>query len=397
VGASSLSRRALVPPWGSNPRPQDRAAALPRACGRSAPDCVLGRWVAARSVRESHGLQRGRVGVERQQRLVHGRQCVRPRLHTVPRCPRLRSPAGGSHAPPAALGRCLGGGRGESIPCLRELWVVVVGSSPTVATDISVRRLTRGLRGGWGARSVLQRLGLQRGPVGVECWQRPVHGRQCVRPRLHTAPNCPRCVHPSRGMSLSTPFTGIQSPPAAAERCIGRGGGVGAPSLSRRALVPPWGSNPRPQDRSAALPRACGCAAPQGVRGAWGACAQCLATPPARASASTARSSQGATTAARTIATRAASRAPEPLEADGHLCIYMHRLDTARVHAQNCISRQSNEINDTLGKWGVASHSATLYRVWKCQSQLISWVLHRPIVCTRPQTRSSIFSPAVAG
>jgi hypothetical protein len=133
VGASSLSRRALVPPWGSNPRPQDRAAALPRACGRSAPDCVLGRWVAARSVRESHGLQRGRVGVERQQRLVHGRQCVRPRLHTVPRCPRLRSPAGGSHAPPAALGRCLGGGRGESIPCLRELCVVVVTTSPTAA------------------------------------------------------------------------------------------------------------------------------------------------------------------------------------------------------------------------------------------------------------------------
>jgi hypothetical protein len=180
-------------------------------------------------------------------------------------------------------------------------------------------------------------------------------------------------------------------PPSAASGGVG----VGASSLSRRALVPPWGSNPRPQDRAAALPRACGCAAPHGARGAWGACAQCLATPPARASASTARSTCCAS-AAQTRATRAASRALEPLTAGGDLCIYMHRLDTARVHAHNCISRQSNEINDTLGKWGVASHSATLYRVWKCQSQLISWVLHRPIVCTRPQTRSSIFSP-VAG
>eukprot|EP01047_Picozoa_sp_COSAG01_P042166 COSAG01_NODE_3666_length_5799_cov_5.810957_2_plen_296_part_00 len=80
---------------------------------------------------------------------------------------------------------------------------------------------------------------------------------------------------------------------------------------------------------------------------ACGACAQCSLAPPARASASAAPSAQGATIVARTIATRAASRAPEPLQAGGHLCIYMHRLDTARVHAHICISRQSNEISDT--------------------------------------------------
>jgi surface protein len=285
----------------------------------------------------------------------------------------LRSPAGGSHAPPAALGRCLGGGRGESIPCLRELWVVVVGSSRAhAAADTRAE-------GGWGVRSVRRRHGLQRGPVGVECQQRHEHGKQCVRPRLRHVPRCPRvCPQPGEGtllpqllspafggawgrlasagvrcptVGLEPPTTrsgrsaatgvwmsrpsrrawgggwliavfygatafngdlsawnvssvldmaqsacgpasatspacprlrsqagGSHAPPAAAERCLrmGRRGGV---RLRPACAVPPWGSHPRPQDRSAALPRACGCAAPQGVRGAWGACAQCSGTP----------------------------------------------------------------------------------------------------------------------
>jgi hypothetical protein len=166
---------------------------------------------------------------------------------------------------------------------------------------------------GWGARSVRQRLGLQRGPVGVERWQRLKHEPKCVCFRLRR-PQLPSCVHPSRGKSLSTPPTGIQSPSRRALHRGGAGAGGRLASAGVRLLVPPWGSNPRPQDLAAALPRACGCAAPQGVRGAWGACAQCSSAPPARASASTARSARSATTA-QGRATRAASRAPEPVQA----------------------------------------------------------------------------------
>jgi hypothetical protein len=134
VGASSLSRRALSHRGARTP---DHKIVPQRCHGRVAVRPLtarVGRWVRARSVLRRHGLQRRPVGVECQQRHDHGRQCVRPRLHTAPRCPRVRSPTGGSHAPPAALGRCLGGGRGESIPCPRQLCVVVVGSSPTGAT-----------------------------------------------------------------------------------------------------------------------------------------------------------------------------------------------------------------------------------------------------------------------
>jgi hypothetical protein len=138
-----------------------------------------------------------------------------------------------------------------------------------------VRRLTHGRAGGWGARSVLLYRGLQRRPVGVECWQRHDHVPECVRPRLHTAPRCPR-LRSRAGGSHSPPhppeFTLRPQPPSAAS---GEGGG-GASSLSRRALVPPWGSNPRPQEP---LPRACGCPALEGVCWAVCGCAQCSTAP----------------------------------------------------------------------------------------------------------------------
>jgi hypothetical protein len=106
---------------------------------------------------------------------------------------------------------------------------------------------------------------------------------------------------------VCTPAGGSHSPPAAGECCLG--GEVGASSLSWRAFVPPWGSNPRPQDLAAALPRACGSTAPEGVCGAVGACAQCSPTP--RPSTATCR--RGMSAASSTCGTvRTAPLPPSP-------------------------------------------------------------------------------------
>eukprot|EP01047_Picozoa_sp_COSAG01_P069387 COSAG01_NODE_10254_length_2209_cov_2.554976_2_plen_325_part_00 len=224
---------------------------VPQRChGRAAAAAADARaegGLGARSVLGRHGLQRGPVGVECWQRPKHALQCVRPRLHTAPRCPRLRSPAGGSHSPPAALGRCLGGGRGESIPCPRELWVVVVGSSPTGATALcDGGRLRRGLRGGVG---------------GVQCSSTP-------RPSTATC---------RRGMSATSrawpPVRAAPPPPSPATLLCRTDGEKSLATRSPQAVqeggrgaVPPWGSNPRPQDL---LPRAWGCPAPDCVLGRW--------------------------------------------------------------------------------------------------------------------------------
>jgi hypothetical protein len=136
-----------------------------------------------------------------------------------PRCPRLRSPAGGSHAPPAALGRCLGGGRGESIACLRELWVVVVGSSRAHAAADT--RAEGGMGGAQCSTAPRPSTGTCRRGMSAasRTWQAVRAAPPPPRPPL------PSCVPPAGGR---------HSPPAALEPCLW--GGVGASGLGRRAL-----------------------------------------------------------------------------------------------------------------------------------------------------------------